>query len=99
MNFTSFEHKFLKLCRKNGKKYPLKVDIKYFYDKYEATYKLVKDREIARQMIKFSRFSLKRKLEYREILAEDGIELTPDQVDYYIYLLLIILKDKYDIDP
>ena len=49
-------------------------------------------------MVKFSKFSRKKKLGYREILAEDGIELTPDQVDYYIYLLLIILKDKYDID-
>ena len=98
MNFTSFEHKFLKLCRKNSKKYPLQVDIRYFYDKYEATYKLIKNREMARQMIKFTRFSHKRKLVYREILAEDGIELTPDQVDYYIYLLIIILKDKYDID-
>ena len=98
MNFTTFEHRFLKLCRKNSKKYPLQVDIRYFYDKYEATYKLIKNREMARQMIKFTRFSHKRKLVYREILAEDGIELTPDQVDYYIYLLIIILKDKYDID-
>ena len=31
-------------------------------------------------------------------LAEEGIELTPDQVDFYIFMLMIILKDKYDID-
>ena len=53
---------------------------------------------MANQMVAFANFSRERKLLYRQILAEDGIELTPDQVDYYIYMLIIILKDKYDID-
>lgn len=98
MNKTEFEHRFLKICRQNKKKYPLDNDIKYFYDKYEQTYKLIKSRSMAEEMVTFTKFSRKRKLQYREILAEDGIELTPDQVDYYIYMLMIILKDKYDID-
>jgi hypothetical protein len=98
MNYTKFEQLFLKLCRKNNKKYPLSTDIKYFYDKYEQTYKLIKDRKMANHMVTFANFSRQRKLLYRQILAEDGIELTPDQVDYYIYMLIIILKHKYDID-
>ena len=98
MNYNKFEQLFLKLCRKNNKKYPISTDIKYFYDKYEQTYKLIKNRKMADEMVTFTKFSRERKLLYRQILAEDGIELTPDQVDYYIYMLIIILKHKYDID-
>jgi len=98
MNYTDFEHRFLKLCHNNKKKYPLDNDIKYFHDKYEQTYKLIKNKKMAEEMVTFTKFSREKKLMYRQILAEDGIELTPDQVDYYIYMLIIILKDKYDID-
>ena len=98
MNYIDFEHRFLKICRNNKKKYPLDNDIKYFYDKYEQTYKLIKNKKMAEEMVTFTKFSREKKLMYRQILAEDGIELTPDQVDYYIYMLIIILKDKYDID-
>jgi hypothetical protein len=53
---------------------------------------------MAQSMSYFASFSTKRRLLYRKELAETGIELTPCQVDYYINMITIILKEKYDID-
>jgi hypothetical protein len=95
---TEFEHKFLKICRQNKKRYPLETELDYFYSKYKNTYNLISNKQMAVEMAGFARFSRKKKLKYRMQLAEEGIELTPDQVDFYIFMLMIILKDKYDID-
>ena len=53
---------------------------------------------MARSMLRFSTFGKERRLRYRRELAETGIELTPTQVDYYINMITIILKEKYNID-
>ena len=53
---------------------------------------------MAQSMSYFASFSTKRRLLYREELAETGVELTPRQVDYYINMITIILRDKYNID-
>ncbi len=66
MNYTDFEHRFLKICRNNKKKYPLDNDIKYFYDKYEQTYKLIKNKKMAEKMVTFTKFSREKKLMYYE---------------------------------
>jgi hypothetical protein len=53
---------------------------------------------MAQSMSYFASFGVKRRLLYREELAETGVELTPCQVDYYINMITIILKEKYNID-
>ena len=98
MKKADFEHNFLKICRKKRKRYPLDSELKYFYNKYHDTYDLISSRKMAEEMSGFASFSNKKKLKYRMKLAEEGIELTPDQIDYYIFMLMIILKDKYNID-
>jgi len=98
MDYYNFKSKMYDFCNKNAQEYPTDNDLKYFYNKYHITYKLIKDKSEARKMSRFLRFSTKQRLLYREQLSEIGIELTPMQVNYYIYMVCIILKDKYDID-
>ena len=73
-------------------------DIRYFYYKYDITYKLINGEDDARFMLRFTSFSTTQKLIYRKTLHEMGIELTPDQVDYYINMICLIVKEKYGID-
>jgi hypothetical protein len=98
MDFYSFKNKIYEFCNKNAQEYPTDNDLKYFYNKYHITYGLIKDRSEARSMSRFIRFSTKQRLVYREQLSELGIELTPIQVNYYIYMICIILKEKFNID-
>ena len=86
------------LCDKNSENYPTDDDIKYFYNKYDITYKLITDKQDALKMRRFAAFSTKQRLLYRHQLAEMGIELTPTQVNYYIYMICIIIKEKYCIE-
>ena len=98
MDYYNFKSKMYDLCDKNSQNYPTDNDIKYFYNKYDITYKLITDKQDALKMRRFAAFSTKQRLLYRHQLAEMGIELTPIQVIYYIYMITIILKDKYGID-
>lgn len=97
MKYNHFKDKMHDLCDKNKQNQPSVDDIMYFWDKYNTTYKLINNENMARSMRNFSKFSPKRRLLYREQLAESGIELTPAQVDYYINMITIILIEKYDI--
>ncbi len=97
MNYNHFKDKMRDLCDQNNQKQPSIDDIIYFFEKYHTTYKLIDNEIMAQSMKNFSKFSNKRRLLYREQLAESGIELTPSQVDLYINMITIILKDKYDI--
>lgn len=97
MKYNHFKDKMRDLCDKNNQNQPSIDDIMYLWDKYDTTYKLINNENMARSMRYFSKFSPKRRLLYREQLAESGIELTPSQVDYYINMITIILIEKYDI--
>ena len=97
MKYNHFKDKMRDLCDKNKQNQPSIDDIMYLWDKYDTTYKLINNENMARSMRYFSKFGPKRRLLYREQLAESGIELTPSQVDYYINMITIILEDKYDI--
>jgi hypothetical protein len=98
MDLYSFRDKMYDLCYKNKQKRPSMRDIRYFYYKYDITYKLINGEDDARSMLRFTSFSTKQKLIYRKTLHEMGIELTPDQVDYYINMICLIVKEKYGID-
>jgi len=98
MDLYSFRDKMYDLCYKNKQKRPSMRDIRYFYHKYDITYKLINGEEDARKMLRFTSFGRKQKLTYRRSLHELGIELTPLQVDYYINMICIIVKEKYGID-
>jgi hypothetical protein len=98
MDFYTFKDKIYEFCDKNAQEYPTNDDIKYFYTKYHITYELIKTKKEAQGMKRFVRFSSKQRLLYREQLAELGIELTPTQVNYYIYMICIIIKEKYNIE-
>ena len=98
INYADFKSKMLRLCDKNVQVHPCLDELIYFYNKYETTYRLINSRTMAQSMSYFASFSTKRRLLYREELAETGVELTPHQVDYYINMITIILKEKYDID-
>tara|TARA_B100001939_G_C16858230_1_gene580601 strand:- start:465 stop:764 length:300 start_codon:yes stop_codon:yes gene_type:complete len=98
MNYYDFKGKMLELCDQNNQIHPSVLELEYFYKKYDTTYKLINNEDVAHSMKYFSKFSNKRRLLYREQLAESGIELTPCQVNYYINMITIILKDKYNID-
>ena len=98
MDFYTFKDKICDYCDKNAQEYPTDNDIKYFYTKYHITYELIKTKKEAQGMKRFVRFSSKQRLLYREQLAEMGIELTPTQVNYYIYMICIIIKEKYGIE-
>ena len=97
MKYNHFKDKMRDLCDQNNQKQPSIDDIIYFFEKYHTTYKLIDNEGMAQSMKNFSKFNNKRRLLYREQLAESGIELTPSQVDLYINMITIILKDKYDI--
>ena len=98
INYTDFKSKMLELCDKNAQNHPSLDELLYFFNKYDTTYKLINSKYMARSMLHFSSFDKKRRLRYRRELAETGIELTPTQVDYYINMITIILKEKYNID-
>jgi len=98
MDYYNFKDILCDYCDKNAQSYPTEDDIKYFYNKYHITYKLIRNEKEAVSMKRFARFSTKQRLLYRQQLAELGIELTPTQVNYYIYMICIIIKDKYGID-
>lgn len=98
MNYSDFKVKMFELCDKNAQNHPLINDLLYFFNKYDVTYKLINSRTMASSMRNFASFSTERRLRYRRELAESGIELTPLQVDYYINMITIILREKYDID-
>ena len=98
MNYSDFKAKMLELCDKNDQNHPSLNDLLYFFNKYDTTYKLINSKYMARSMLHFSSFDKKRRLRYRRELAETGIELTPTQVDYYINMITIILREKYGID-
>ena len=98
MDYYDFKQKIYNYCDKNAQSYPSDDDIKYFYNKYHITYDLIKTSEEGRKMSRFIKFSVKQRLLYREQLAEMGVELTPAQVNYYIYMICIIIKEKYGID-
>ena len=97
MKYNHFKDKMRDLCDQNNQKQPSIDDIIYFFEKYHTTYNLIDNEIMAQSMKNFSKFNNKRRLLYREQLAESGIELTPSQVDLYINMITIILKDKYDI--
>ena len=98
MNYKDFKAKMLELCDKNAQNHPSLDELLYFFNKYDTTYKLIDSKYMARSMLHFSSFDKKRRLRYRRELAETGIELTPTQVDYYINMITIILREKYGID-
>ena len=98
MNYNDFKAKMLELCDKNAQNHPSINDLLYFFNKYDTTYKLINSKTMARSMLHFSSFGKERRLKYRRELAETGIELTPTQVDYYINMITIILREKYNID-
>lgn len=98
INYNDFKTKMLELCDKNDQNHPSLNDLIYFFNKYDTTYKLIDSKYMARSMLNFSSFDKKRRLRYRRELAETGIELTPIQVDYYINMITIILREKYNID-
>ncbi len=98
MNYTDFKVKMLELCDKNAQNHPSINDLLYFFNKYDTTYKLINSKTMASAMSNFASFSNERRLRYRRELAESGIELTPIQVDYYINMITIILREKYNID-
>lgn len=98
MDYYDFKQEIYDYCDKNAQNYPCEYDIKYFYNKYHITHDLIRTSEEARKMTRFITFSSKQRLLYREQLAEMGIELTPAQVNYYIYMICIIIKHKYGID-
>jgi len=98
MNYYKFKGKMLDLCDKNAQNQPSTPELKYFHHKYDVTYKLIDSSKMALSMVRFSTFDARRRLIYREELAGIGIELTPRQVDYYINMICIILKEKYNID-
>ena len=98
INYKDFKAKMLELCDKNDQNHPSLNELIYFFNKYDATYKLINSKYMARSMLRFSTFDKKRRLRYRRELAETRIELTPTQVDYYKNMITIILKEKYNID-
>jgi len=98
MDYYNFRDKMYDLCTKNEQKYPSTNELKYFYNKYDITYNLINGEEDARKMLRFTSFGRKQKLTYRRSLHELGIELTPLQVDYYINMICIIVKEKYGIE-
>lgn len=98
INYTDFKVKMLELCDKNTQTHPSLNELIYFFEKYPTTYKLINSKNMAYTMRNFASFDTGRRLRYRRELAETGIELTPSQVDYYINMITIILREKYNID-
>jgi hypothetical protein len=98
MNYTDFKAQMLELCDKNAQNHPSLNELIYFFEKYDVTYKLINSKNMAYTMRNFASFDTGRRLRYRRELAETGVELTPCQVNYYINMITIILRDKYDID-
>jgi hypothetical protein len=98
MKYEQFKAEMYEKARKNKNKRPLVSDIKYFYDKYNATCELVRNKGVAEKMSICARFTKAQRLQYRNDLANSGVELTPNQIDYYINMICIILKEEYNID-
>ena len=98
INYNDFKVKMYELCDKNEQNHPSLNELIYFFEKYSTTYKLINSKYMAKTMRNFASFDASRRLRYRRELAETGVELTPSQVDYYINMITIILKDKYNID-
>jgi hypothetical protein len=98
MKYEQFKTEMYEKARKNKQKRPLISDIQYFYNKYDITCDLVKDKYKAKKLSICASFSKVQRLRYRNELAETGVELTPDQINYYINMICIILKEQYNID-
>ena len=98
MNYEQFKREMYDKARKNKQKRPLVSDIKYFYNKYSITCDLIKNKYKAEKMAVCAGFTRTQRLIYRRELAENGIELTPMQIDYYINMICIILKEQYNMD-
>lgn len=98
MNYYDFKGKMIELCYKNNQKIPTVNELIYFFEQYDHTYNLVNSEKKAKAMKHFSLFGHEKRLKYRMQLAQSGIELTPCQVNYYINMICIIIKDKYNID-
>ena len=96
MKYPDFKHKIKTLCEKNGEKRPKIVDIMYIFNKYKNIFVLIENTLDARNMIRFSKLDQKDRLLYRMKLAEEGIELTPYQIDLYINAMTIAAEEYLD---
>lgn len=56
-----------------------------------------KDDNMIEYLERLASFSKKEKLEWRNVLAEKGVELTPNQVNDYIFILSLAIMDTWDI--
>lgn len=89
MKYLNFKQKMKELCDKNEEKRPKLIDYMYMYEKYNHTIERIKDRQMAQEMLGFNNMKQEERLRYRNKLANEGIELTPYQVNLYIYMMMI----------
>lgn len=69
------------------------------WDTYIKYNKILKSKDVnmTRYLEKLASLSKKEKLEWRNTLAEKGVELTPDQINDYIFILSLAIMNTWDI--
>jgi hypothetical protein len=97
MKYREFKRKIKQICRKKREKTPKVPDIIHVYWRYKHTLELISNEKAAQHMLKFIDMSEREQLKYRNTLAEEGVELTPDQVKLYIYMMHIAAEEYLQI--
>lgn len=92
MNYYDFKGKFLELCSKKLDSEPSVSDILYIYKRYRKTTEIIHSRERAIDMLRCVNYNKEERLKYRHRCANEGIELTPYQVDLYIIMIEMAAK-------
>ena len=69
------------------------------WDTYVKYNKILKDKDpnMTEYLEKIASLSKKEKLQWRNRLAEKGVELTPNQINDYIFILSLAIMDPLDL--
>jgi hypothetical protein len=89
MRYKDFKEKMIHICEKKQQKPPKTTDLMYIWRRYIHVCGLIESISMANDMIKFIDMSSNERLKYRNKLANEGVELTPYQVQLYIYMMHI----------
>ncbi len=97
MRYYDFKSKIMNLCEERNEDFPSSKEVFSIFRRYKKTVSFIRNKRHAKLMSKtIMNFSEKQRLVYRNELAELGIELTPDQVGLYIYMLYIVCEEYID---
>jgi hypothetical protein len=93
MDYKSFCKLMIKLSSESDEREPDKNELKYMYERYLIVKSKLSSRTqpktLATRFISFKNFDKKQRLSYREKCSNEGIEFTPDQINFYINMLVI----------